>query len=189
MHGLWFHFGLELTRNVVASSVCVCVCVCVCVSCSVVSDSLSPHRLWPSRLFCPWILQARILEWVAIPFSRGSSWPRDWTQVSRIAGGFFTIWATREALVASYTGQIGLHRRDSTWKSTESREALSCACRCLTRENGCQAAEDTGARSHCGWKTKPVRVRLHHLQRLRTDGVCLKQNVFVIFLFHIFLSI
>ena len=43
------------------------------------------------------ILQARILEWVAIPFSRGSSQPRDQTQVSRIAGGFFTSWATREA--------------------------------------------------------------------------------------------
>ena len=43
------------------------------------------------------ILQARILEWVAIPFSRGSSRARDWTQVSRIAGRFFTVWATREA--------------------------------------------------------------------------------------------
>ena len=43
------------------------------------------------------ILQARILEWVAIPFSRGSSQPRDWTWVSCIAGGFFTVWATREA--------------------------------------------------------------------------------------------
>ena len=42
------------------------------------------------------ILQARILEWVAIPFSRGSSWPRDWTQVSCIAGRFFTTWPTRE---------------------------------------------------------------------------------------------
>ena len=41
------------------------------------------------------VLQARILEWVAIPFSRGSSWPRDQTQVSCIAGRFFTIWATR----------------------------------------------------------------------------------------------
>ena len=40
------------------------------------------------------ILQARILEWVAIPFSRGSSQLRDWTQVSHIARGFFTIWAT-----------------------------------------------------------------------------------------------
>ena len=43
------------------------------------------------------ILQARILEWVTFPFSRGSSHPRDWTQVSRIAGRFFTSWATREA--------------------------------------------------------------------------------------------
>ena len=44
------------------------------------------------------ILQASILEWVAIPFSRGSSLPRGWTQVSWIAGRFFTIWTTREAL-------------------------------------------------------------------------------------------
>ena len=43
------------------------------------------------------ILQIRILKWIAFPFSRGSSQPRDWTQVSRIAGGFFTSWATREA--------------------------------------------------------------------------------------------
>ena len=43
------------------------------------------------------ILQARILEWVSFPFSRGSSQPRDQTQVSHIAGRFFTIWATREA--------------------------------------------------------------------------------------------
>ena len=41
------------------------------------------------------ILQARILEWVAFPFSRGSSHPRDWTQVSHIVGGFFTSWATQ----------------------------------------------------------------------------------------------
>ena len=43
------------------------------------------------------ILQTRILEWVAFPFSRGSSQPRDRTHVSRIAGRFFTSWATREA--------------------------------------------------------------------------------------------
>ena len=43
------------------------------------------------------ILQARILEWVAFPFSRESSQPRDWTQVSHIAGRFFTSWATRKA--------------------------------------------------------------------------------------------
>ena len=59
----------------------------------------SLSRVW---LFAtPWtivigILQARILEWVALPSSRGSSQPRNQTQVSRIAGGFFTIWANRE---------------------------------------------------------------------------------------------
>ena len=42
------------------------------------------------------ILQARILEWVAFPFSRGSSQPRDWTQVFHTVGRFFTGWATRE---------------------------------------------------------------------------------------------
>ena len=46
-------------------------------------------------------LQARILEWVASPFSRGSSQPRDWTLVSHNAGRFFTIWATREAQIRS----------------------------------------------------------------------------------------
>ena len=40
------------------------------------------------------ISQARILEWVAIPFSRGSSQPRDQTQVSCIGGEFLAIWAT-----------------------------------------------------------------------------------------------
>ena len=45
------------------------------------------------------IFQARILEWVAIPFSRGSSWSRVWTWVSCIAGRFFTIRATRESLL------------------------------------------------------------------------------------------
>ena len=44
------------------------------------------------------ILQARILEWVTISFSRRSSWPRDRTQVSHIAGRCFNLWATGEAL-------------------------------------------------------------------------------------------
>ena len=46
------------------------------------------------------ILQARILEWVAFPFSRGSSWPRNQTRVCCIAGGFFTYWAIREVTLA-----------------------------------------------------------------------------------------
>ena len=63
----------------------------------VMSDSLQPmnYRLPGSSVHG--ILQARILEWVAIPFSMGSFWPRDWTWVSCIAGRFLTIWATGEA--------------------------------------------------------------------------------------------
>ena len=44
------------------------------------------------------ILQAKILEWVVIPFSRESSWPRDRIWVSCIAGRYFTNWATREGV-------------------------------------------------------------------------------------------
>ena len=69
---------------------------CVVLSHSVVSNSLRPHGLELSRLFFHGIFQARILEWVAKPSSRESSHPTDQTQVSHIAGGFFTIWATRE---------------------------------------------------------------------------------------------
>ena len=71
------------------------------------SENVSPSVL--SNSATPWtdcsspgssvhgFFQARILEWVAIPFSRVSSQPRDQTWVSCIAVGFFTIWATREA--------------------------------------------------------------------------------------------
>ena len=41
------------------------------------------------------IFQAIVLEWIAISFSRGTSWPMDWTQVSRIVDRCFTVWATR----------------------------------------------------------------------------------------------
>ena len=55
------------------------------------------------------ILQARILEWVAMPFSRGSSQPRDWTQVYCIAGEFLTIWATSEAVTFNQSVQSLSH--------------------------------------------------------------------------------
>ena len=54
--------------------------------------------LRPHGLSVHGILQARILEWVAFPFSRGSSQPRHWTQVYHTAGRFFTSSATREAI-------------------------------------------------------------------------------------------
>ena len=62
------------------------------------SDSLQHHGLYSlPGSSVRGILQARILEWESIPFSRGSSWPRDQTQVSCIVGRFFSVWATGEA--------------------------------------------------------------------------------------------
>ena len=105
---------LELTASELAflgaglKYVCKCVCVYmflfihthtdVYISCSVVSDSLKPHGLWTTRFLCPWDFLARILEWVAIAFSR-ASWPRGQTLVSCIGRQILTIWATREASV------------------------------------------------------------------------------------------
>ena len=60
-------------------------------SCSLVSDSLQPMDYSPPGFSVHGILQARILEWVAIPFSRRSSQSTDRTQVSHIVGRFLTI--------------------------------------------------------------------------------------------------
>ena len=70
-------------------------------------DSYQPERkskllshVWlcdPMDCIVHGILQVRILKWGAIPFSRGSSQPKDRTQVSHIAGRFFTSWAMKEA--------------------------------------------------------------------------------------------
>ena len=69
-------------------------CVLVAQSCPILCD---PMDCSPPDFSVHGILQARILEWVAIPFSRGSSQPRDRTRVSCIAGRFSIIWAAREA--------------------------------------------------------------------------------------------
>ena len=58
--------------------------LCVCVSRSVAPDILRPHRLYLASLLCPWNSPGKNTD-VAIPFYRGSSWPRGWTQISRIA--------------------------------------------------------------------------------------------------------
>ena len=68
------------------------------VSCLVMSIPCDPMDCGLPGSLIHGILQARILEWVAIPFSRGSSWPRNWIQISCIAGRFFTMWAIREVL-------------------------------------------------------------------------------------------
>ena len=71
-------------------------------SCSVVSNCLHPMDYTVYG-----ILQTRILEWVAFPFSRGSPQPRDQTQIIHIAGRFFNSWATIEAQISAMTSLAG----------------------------------------------------------------------------------
>ena len=73
------------------------------------------------------ILQARILEWVAIPFSRRSSQPRDWTQVYCIAGRFLTIWAVLSSVVSNSLWPYGLqHARLACPTPTPWARSNSC---------------------------------------------------------------
>ena len=75
-------------------------CVCICAQlCPTLCDSPDCSPPGSSVLG---ISQARILEWVAVSFSRGLSRPRDQTHVACIVGGFFTVWATREAILHIY---------------------------------------------------------------------------------------
>ena len=103
---------------------------------SVVSDALWPHNCTDHG-----ILQARILEWVAIPFSRGSSQLRGWTQVSHIAGGFFTSWATREAhtyvrlqnktFAEAWVGWVA----GEGWKAFQMQKEISWSLEAITSQN------------------------------------------------------
>ena len=109
--GFYKHGGTTTNRKI---SLGVCVYRCL-----VMSNSLRPHELYPTRFLFHGISKARILEWVAIFFSKGSSWPRDWTYVSCIAGRFFIIWATREV-------PISFPRR-SSWPRDQTHVAhVSC---------------------------------------------------------------
>ena len=88
----------------------------VCCCCCLVAES-SPTLFDPMDCSLPGssvhgILQARILQWVAIPSSRGSSQPRDQTQVSCIAGRFFAIWATSQSLPQDFLVQTSAYLRD-----------------------------------------------------------------------------
>ena len=93
--------------------VCVCVCVSVCVCVCVLVTQWCPTLCDPMDSSSPGssvhgVLQTRTLEWAAIPFSRGFFQPRDQFQVFHIAGRFFTIWATREAYIYSFSGSFPL---------------------------------------------------------------------------------
>ena len=100
-----FALGFSMSLVVVVKVAQLCLTLCNPMDCSLPSSSV--HG----------ILQARILEWLAIPFSRGFSQPRNQIQVSHIAGGFFTDWATREPI--------------SPWVREQSRDSLHTGLRPL----------------------------------------------------------
>ena len=86
------------------------------------------------------IFQAIVLEWIALPFSRGSSWPRDRTRVSHTVDRCFTIWATREVLrslpkccnllfpLSSFCSFYTMNEREENWKKGKSSSIFTkCA--------------------------------------------------------------
>ena len=86
----WVNSSAKLNK-----SNCCCCCCLVTKSCQILCNPMDCNLPGSS---VNGIFQARMLEMLAISFSRASSWPRDWTLVSCLAGRFFTDWATREAL-------------------------------------------------------------------------------------------
>ena len=79
------------------------------------------------------ILQARVLQWVAIPFSRGSSHPRDWTRVSCTGRLILSHGSTREAQCFSTWAQLVL---DYHWNTTSLLSRLHPACKLSTHNPG-----------------------------------------------------
>ena len=88
---LCLHEMLKMLKVIIDE--CVCVCVLVAQLCLTLCDPMDYNSPGSS---VHGILQARILEWVAILFSRGSFWLRDQTWVSSIVGRFLAIWSTTE---------------------------------------------------------------------------------------------
>ena len=78
----------------------------VCISYSVMSNSLQPHGLYPTRLLCPWDSPGKNTG-VGCHDLQGSSWPRDGTMVSHIAGRFLIVW--------TYNATINIHVQVCMW--------------------------------------------------------------------------
>ena len=121
-------------RILIHSFECENVKVLVAQSCPTLCD---PMDCSSPDSFVYGILQARMQEWVAILFSRGSSWCKDQTQVSWIAGRFFTIWATRKSLLIPSCLQILAYlvwRAVNTW---------SIACEAYAKRYGGTDSEES----------------------------------------------
>ena len=102
-------------------------------SCSLLQGIFPTQESNPGLPHCRWVLyqlshraSPRILEWVAYPFSSGSSQPGNWTGVSCIAGGFFTNWTIREARWNSQNPELILKRHYRMKKNDHSLKRRKC---------------------------------------------------------------
>ena len=135
-----------------------CVCVSVTPSCLTLCDPMDSS---PPGSSAHGILQPRILEWVVIPFFRGSSWPRDQTCISCIAGRFFTIWATREAWYAEYV----------MWNAGLSQARIMVAGRNI---NNLRYADDTTLMAESEEELKSLLTRMNE----ESEEVSLNLNIY-----------
>ena len=126
----------------------ICVCVLVAQPCLTLCD---PTDCSPPGFSVHGILQPRILEWIAIPFSRGTSQPRDWSLVSCIAGRFITVWATGKSIYVcfiDYAKHFDYVDHNKRWKILQEMgipDHLNCLWRNLYA--GQEATVRTGHRT------------------------------------------
>ena len=118
-------------------------------------ESVQPRGLQPTRLLCPWYSPGKNTEWVVIPFSRGSSCPRDQTRVSCNASRFFTTWATRDASYKIKVFFLKKKKKRSAAKTIKSSKTKE-------REGGWGRAQDMApARLCCGFHSINLRKQFY----------------------------
>ena len=105
--------------------VCVCVCVCVCPRAQLCLTLCNPMDCRQPGSSVHGIFLVRILEWVTMPSSRGSSRPKNWTCVSCTAGGFSHHWATRKALKGGWLAG----KSEETWHALPLEIGSTCGPR------------------------------------------------------------
>ena len=123
-YSLWGHKELDMAEWLTHTHICYKVKVLVTQMCLTLCN---PRDCSSSGFSVHGILQARILEWVAIPFSRGSSWPRDQTWISCIAGRFLTIWTSRKAQYDVTCMKNGSFGEENQEKCKEGPYLLDCS--------------------------------------------------------------
>ena len=137
--------------------------MCVC---SVMSNFLQPHGVQPSRLLCPGIFWARILEWIAISFSRGSSQPRDGNclLLGRWTLHHCTTWEVQDEIVRWHRHLNGCEF-EQTPGDSEGKGSLLCCALWIHRVRNDLGTEQQ-QKEMCVWNRSMV-VRMEQKKKIR----------------------